>query len=86
MVLDGFHVVPDEQSVLIQAADVFGNFAAAYAAWKLGAAGVRKLRGEVFGKVFDYPDITDIVPGLSLKGTHLEVTLASSGALEVVIS
>jgi hypothetical protein len=85
MAPDGFHVVPDDQSILIQAADVFGNFAAAYAAWKLGAANIRQVKGEAFGRVFNSPDIRQIAPCLSLEGNHLEISLRSQGALKLVI-
>lgn len=85
MVVDGLHVMPDDQSILIQAADVFGNFAAAYAAWKLGDTN-RQLKGEVFARVFNSPDISQISPFLSLQGNHLEVSLQTPGALKLVIS
>lgn len=86
MAPDGFHVVPDNQSILIQAADVFGNFAAAYAAWKLGATNIRRLKGEAFGRVFNSPDLSDIAPYLSLQGNGLEVSLRTPGALKLMIS
>lgn len=86
MVVEGLHVVPDDQSILIQAADVFGNFAAAYAAWKLGATNIRQWKGEVFGKVFNNPDITPILSSLSLHGDQLEVSLHAPGALKLIIS
>jgi len=86
MGIDDFHVVPDGQSMLIQAADVFGNFAAAYVAWKLGASDIRELKGEAFGRVFNQPDVRHILPSLSLKGDRLEVSLRVEGALKLVIS
>jgi hypothetical protein len=86
MSTNGFHVVPDDRSILIQAADVFGNFAAAYAAWKLGATRGRQLKGEAFARVFNNPDIGQVLPSLSLQGQHLEVTLPGQGALQLVIA
>jgi hypothetical protein len=85
MIVDGLHVMPDDQSILIQAADVFGNFAAAYAGWKLRATD-RQLKGEAFGRVFDSPDVSQISPSLYLQGSHLEVSLQTAGALTLVIS
>jgi hypothetical protein len=55
-------------------------------AWKLGATDIRKLRAEAFGRVFDHPDVSDILKRLSLKGDRLEVTLDDPGALELVMS
>jgi hypothetical protein len=86
MASDGFHVAPDDQSILIQAADVFGNFAAAYAAWKLGATDIRRLKGEAFGRMFNSPDVSQILPYLSLQGDRLEISLEAPGALKLVIS
>jgi len=86
MIPNGLHVVPDDQSILIQAADVFGNFAAAYAAYKLGATDHRQLKGEAFGGVFDDPDMSDILPALSLAGNHLEVTLSTPGSMRLLIN
>lgn len=86
MAAGGLHVLPDEQSILIQAADVFGNFAAAYAAWKLGGSkDIWRLKGEAFERVFDSPDLSKVAPGLSLKD-GLEISLENAGVLELVIS
>jgi hypothetical protein len=86
MVRNGLHVLPDSQSILIQAADVFGNFAAACAAWKLGATNIRQLRGEVFERVFGDQDLSQVLRSLSLQGDHLEVALRVPGGLKLEIS
>jgi hypothetical protein len=83
---DGLHVQPDEKSILIQAADVFGNFAAAYAACQLGGTDIRQLKGTVFGRVFGNPDMSQVLPFLSLKGDHLEVALDNPGVLQLLIT
>jgi len=83
---DGLRVQPDETSILIQAADVFGNFAAAYAAWQLGATDIRQLKGAAFGQAFANPDMSQVLPFLSLKGDHLEVALDNPGVLQLLIT
>jgi len=83
---DVLHVGPDQESILFQAVDVLVTSLQPTLLRKLGATDIRGLRAEAFGKVFDSPDVSDILPALSLKGEQLEVSLRDSGTLKVIIS
>lgn len=53
MVQNGFHLMPDSESLMIQAADVIGNFSTAYIFVKLGRLSrTRSLKAKLFEQVF----------------------------------
>lgn len=84
--LGGVTVLRDGQSRLIQAADVFGNFAMSYALHHLGdPSTTRAVKADVFARVFG-----DVVsPGMVTSAAVLqgnEMTSNQAGALTLVVS
>ncbi len=83
---NGFRVVSDAKSRLIQAADVFGNFAMAYLLVKLGdKSNKREAKAEIFDKVFG-DLLTDDLSKSAKLSSNGEVELLSNGALTLEIS
>jgi hypothetical protein len=82
----GIRIVRDSKSVIVQAADVVGNFAMSYAFMELGRPSKKITeKGQIFGRVFgDLIQGTDIKAMARLKGRDLE--LVSPGAVTLHIS
>jgi len=82
----GIHVLNDEDSFVIQAADMFGNFSTAYAAKELGYdSKTNNLKAgaffDVFGDLIDSSKLKDMVELIDN-----EVSLKDSGAFNFTIS
>jgi hypothetical protein len=82
----GIRVVSDSKSIVVQAADVLGNFAMSYAFMKLGRPSKKiRLKGEIFERVFgDLVAHVDIPAMTRLVGNDLQ--LVEPGSLTLHMS
>lgn len=73
IIRDGIKVCPDENSFLVQAADIIGNFATAFAFKKLGKSSrTNDLKCSVFEEVFgDILDASNLPDSIVLNGDDL---------------
>jgi len=75
----GLVITDDHSSVLVQAADVIGNFSTSYILSELGAtSGTRVAKAKIFTRHFDVPNAAFLRQHVVRKGDDIE--LVSSGA------
>ena len=72
-------ILPSEQSYLVQAADVIGNFAFSHAMYVLGLQTKgRERKSRIFEAVFGSQPAILISPFTQLAGNEIEVTVAGN--------
>lgn len=80
-------VINDEDSFLIQGADIFGNFSLAVASKALGhTSNTINEKEQIFHEVFgDIPNKSTLISGVELIGDQNEISLKHDGSFTLTI-
>ena len=85
--VSNINVMNDEQSFLIQAADVFGNFSLSVASKALGhTSNTINEKEQIFREIFgEIPNISVLLSGIELVGNQKEIRLKHEGSFTLTI-